>query len=212
MGKKQSPINISKDEYVLNKNLKPLIGDYYPVNANITNHVYNIGLFYDADAGSIEIDGTNYALKQMHWHSPSEHQIDGEQFPLELHLVHKTSDGKLAVVAILFRIGAPNPLLARLRRPLAMLAKGEVAQIPVGNLGAKHVRRITHRYYRYIGSLTTPPCSEEVVWTILAKVKTVTKDQVEALKAPLGFGYKNNSRPIQSLHKRKVELSHEIIY
>lgn len=85
----------------------------------------------------------------------------------------------------------------------------EEAQIPVGVVQVKALRRTMTKYYRYVGSLTTPPCTEEVIWTVQRKVRSMTREQLDALRAPLTGEYRKNSRPIQSRNKREVKLYDE---
>uniref|UniRef100_A0A7N0SYZ7 Carbonic anhydrase n=1 Tax=Kalanchoe fedtschenkoi TaxID=63787 RepID=A0A7N0SYZ7_KALFE len=211
-GKTQSPINIVTDDVVKNKKLKSLVRDYQSTNATLINNGYNLGMKFNPDVGTLKVDGKEYSLIQMHWHTPSEHQIDGEEFPAEIHLVHMEPEhGTLAVVGILFKYGSSDPVLNKLKDELEELAKekcqeDEEARIPVDKVNIKYLRKTNKKFYRYIGSLTTPPCSESVVWNILTKVKTISKEQVELLQAPLDSSYKKNCRPVQPLNGRKVEV------
>ncbi|KAJ9184486.1 hypothetical protein P3X46_004206 [Hevea brasiliensis] len=213
-GKIQSPININRNETVHNKNLKPLIREYKPANATLVTNVCNIGLYYEGDCGRLIMDDKNYTLKKMHWHSPSEHWIDGIRFPLELHLVHAAENNATSVVAVLYQYGRADPFIAKLKNSLDKLANevkvgDQNPHIPLGIVDSKLVGKKTRKYYRYMGSLTTPPCTENVVWHILGKTRTVTEKQVQTLKAPLGIAYKVNERPLQALNGRKVELFKE---
>uniref|UniRef100_A0A7N1A404 Carbonic anhydrase n=1 Tax=Kalanchoe fedtschenkoi TaxID=63787 RepID=A0A7N1A404_KALFE len=211
-GKTQSPINIVTDDVVKNSKLKPLVRNYHSTNATLINNGFNIGMKFNPDVGTLSIDGKDYALLQMHWHTPSEHQIDGEQFPAELHLVHMGPDhGSLAVVSILFKYGGSDPVLNKLKDELEELGKekcqkDEEARIPVDKVNIKYLRKTNKKFYRYVGSLTTPPCSENIMWNILTRVRTISKEQVELLEAPLDSADKKNCRPVQSLNGRKVEL------
>lgn len=90
-------------------------------------------------------------------------------------------------------------------------AGNEKAHIGLGMLKLKHMQKKTPTYYRYIGSLTTPPCKEQVIWNIIGQASTISKDQVLALKAPLNTPYQHNARPVQPLHGRQIELYHEFI-
>ncbi|KAF5737445.1 putative Alpha carbonic anhydrase 1 [Tripterygium wilfordii] len=152
-GKLQSPVNILKNETVSNRNLKPLTRAYKPANATLVNNGFNIGIHYEQNVGVLLVDGKNYTLKQMHWHCPSEHQINGEQFAAELHLVHQDNDGNFAVVGILYSYGNADPFVS--------------------------------------------------------KVRTISKEQVEALEAPLDSVCKKNARPPQQLNGRNIELYDE---
>lgn len=88
-------------------------------------------------------------------------------------------------------------------------ASSEQAHIEIGSFDPRQMRKTIRKYYRYTGSFTTPPCSENVIWNILAKVRSISKQQVEALKAPLDSAYKNNSRPLQALNERQVMVYDE---
>ncbi|KAJ6316394.1 hypothetical protein OIU78_019645 [Salix suchowensis] len=210
-GKLQSPINIIKNKAVENKKLTPLTRDYKLGKAILVNNGFNIGLLYEGSCGVLIIDGKNYTFKQMHWHSPSEHQIDGVQYAAELHLVHLSDSGTIAVVSMLYELGDADPFISKITNRLGDLAKDasagyEEAHIPIGALDNKLLRKNTRKYYRYVGSLTVPPCTENVIWSVLGKVRTVSKEQVEALKAPLRAEFKMNARPLQSMNGRRVDL------
>ncbi|PON83082.1 Carbonic anhydrase, alpha-class [Trema orientale] len=121
-GKRQSPVNIEKDNVVHNKKFKPLTRNYLPANSTLVNNGFNIGVHFEENAGVLDVDGKNYTLKQMHWHTPSEHRLDGVQFPAELHLVHKAEDDSLSVVAVLFNYSdRQDPLLSKAMRRLMSL-------------------------------------------------------------------------------------------
>ncbi|KAG6638076.1 alpha carbonic anhydrase 1, chloroplastic-like [Carya illinoinensis] len=214
-GKWQSPVDIVKDKVVRNKNMKPLIRDYGPANATLVNNGFNIAINFGGHLGVLVADGKNFTFKHMHWHSPSEHQIDGHRFPVEMHMVHEADDGSFAVVSTLYRYGDPDPLLSKIKGNLDELAKEkcaehEEAHIPLGYFNTRWLMRKTRKYYRYYGSLTTPPCTEKIMWNILGKVRSISKDQIEALKKPLVSNCKENSRPVRPLNGRLIELYDEL--
>ncbi|CAI9760841.1 unnamed protein product [Fraxinus pennsylvanica] len=213
-GKSQSPINIVKAKVVVDKKLKPLIREYSSANVTLVNNKFNVAVVYPSNCGKLIVDGKKYSLKQMHWHSPSEHRIDGQQFAAELHLVHVADDGSVSVVGILFQLGRPDPVIEKIQNKLSELAKevhtsNEEAPVTVGPFHPTELRKNGHKYYKYVGSFTTPPCTENVTWIILEKVRSMSKIQVEALKAPLDTGCKNNNRPVQECNGRLVELYEE---
>ncbi len=215
VGKSQSPISISTDHLLLNSTLKPLTRDYRPGKATLINRGFVVGVRFEEDVGSLAVDGKNYSLKQMHWHTPAEHVIDGNKYAAELHLVHIADDGNYTVVSILYQLGDPDPLLSKLTKGLDELGKDkcgrdEISQYNLGTIDTKLIKRNTRKYYRYLGSLTTPPCSEPVIWNILGKVRKVSKEQIAALKVPLNPECKNNARPQQHLNDRRVQLYDEI--
>ncbi|KAL3532099.1 hypothetical protein ACH5RR_005620 [Cinchona calisaya] len=241
-GKSQSPIDIAKGKIVLDTKLKALTRQYNSINATLINNGFNIGLRCGENSGVLVSDGKTYKFKQMHWHSPSEHRIDGVRsraffyfffgfltvptknltnalehhgYDAELHLVHIADDGSLAVVSILYHLGHPDPLITKIQNKLYQLAKEQFGvhakgQIALGAFSMHQVKKNTRKYYRYFGSLTTPPCTEPVAWHILGKVRSISSEQLQALKAPLGWAYKNNSRPVQPLNGRQIELYEEV--
>ncbi|CAL5376109.1 unnamed protein product [Camellia sinensis] len=127
------------------------------------------------NVGVLILNGMNNTLLQMHWHSPSEHKINGATFDVELHLVHKASDGRFTVIAILYKIGDADPIISKIQSELAELGKEvftDEDEIAIGTYDTWKLRRNTCKYYRYVGSLTTPPCTENVTWHIFGKVLT----------------------------------------
>ncbi|XP_077241293.1 alpha carbonic anhydrase 1 isoform X2 [Tasmannia lanceolata] len=173
-GKHQSPINIVKKDAIRNPKFEPLAREYKLANATLVDNGFNVMLRMESDGGMLRVEGKNYTLKQMHWHSPSEHTINGIRFPAELHLVHLSDDGNFSVVAVLFQYGAPDPFLFQIKDRMKQLAKevymgDEAARVPVGMLKTKEMKKSTHKYFRYLGSLTTPPCTENVIWNVLGK-------------------------------------------
>ncbi|WOL04056.1 hypothetical protein Cni_G12777 [Canna indica] len=213
-GKQQSPINIVKEAALLNRKLDRLDRDYVDTSATLVDYGFNIVVKYSDDAGHVTVEGKNYSLIQMHWHSPSEHTINGERFAVELHLVHKSDDGSIAVVAILYQLGRPDPFLVQLKDKFDEMAKetcgaDQEARVPIGEMELRAVKRHTRKYYRYVGSLTSPPCTENVIWNILGKVRQMSREQLVGMRAPLDEAYRNNSRPIQPLNGRTVQLYDE---
>ncbi|RLN07429.1 alpha carbonic anhydrase 1, chloroplastic-like [Panicum miliaceum] len=210
-GMNQSPIDIVKDKAVYNPQLEPLERDYTATNASIVDNVFNIALRYNDTAETVKVGGIKYKLKQLHWHSPSEHTVNGQRFAMELHMVHFTEDGNITVVAILYRYGKPDPFLFQINEQLAELhAEGCKAEkgdpVPVGVVEMTELKQGGDRYYRYVGSLSAPPCTENVIWNILAEVREMSKEQAADLMAPLEGSYRHNSRPLQPLNGRMVQL------
>lgn len=205
-GKSQSPINIVEDQVVVNKNLKPLLRAYHPVNGTLTDVRFTVVVEYPEDSGWMIVDGKKYALKQMHWHSPSEHWINGKRFAAELHLVHVSEDGKVAVIGYLFKYGHPDPILGQIHEKLNELAYEESAQLKLVPFHPAVLKENPRKYYKYIGSFSAPPCTENVIYLIVGKARSISRDQVQALKAPLDIRCKNNARPYQPLNGRHVEL------
>ncbi|KAK8530737.1 hypothetical protein V6N12_013239 [Hibiscus sabdariffa] len=206
-GTMQSPIDISNERVHIVSHLGKLKRSYKPANATLRNRGHDMMLSWEGkEAGAIEIDGTEYALRQCHWHSPSEHTINGRRFDLEAHLVHQTADGKIAVVGLLYKIGRPDPFLASLEDDLAAITDTTQGERDVGVMDPKGIKFGSRKYYRYIGSLTVPPCTENVVWSFVTKVRTVTREQVRLLRVAVHDNYDTNARPVQSLNHRSIQL------
>lgn len=195
LGRNQSPIDLGS---FVEADLKPLKLDYKAGAAEIVNNGHAIQANY-APGSALTVDGRTFELKQFHFHSPSENRVGGKSFPLEGHLVHADKDGNLAVVAVMFQEGAANPLLAKLWEKMPAKA-GEKAALPDG-LSVTQMLPANRDYYRFNGSLTTPPCSEGVWWLVLKNSATVSKAQVEKFSKTVGFA---NNRPIQPVNARPV--------
>ncbi|XAR64688.1 Carbonate dehydratase [Bertholletia excelsa] len=205
-GGSQSPIDIPTKQVFPNRDLKSLDYEYHPSNSTLACPGYMVVVEFGNDGGELVIDGESYVLKGMHWHTPSEHTIDGVKFDAELHLVHIAEDEGPAVIGILYNIGpAHDPIIAQVQGHLPQLVKNDET-IPLGCFDARVLNVETNKYYRYNGSLTTPPCSQTVIWTVLSEVRSVSKEQLEALTAPLQAGSKSNARPVQPLYGRRIEM------
>ena len=194
-GKNQSPIDLKG---VVEADLKPLKFDYKAGIADIVNNGHTVQVNY-APGSSLPVDGVVFELKQFHFHSPSENKISGKQFPLEGHLVHADKDGNLAVVAVMFQEGAANALLTRLWEKMPGKA-GDKSALPTG-LSVSQMLPKERDYYRFNGSLTTPPCSEGVRWLVMTKQATASKAQIQQFSKAVGIA---NNRPIQPTNARAV--------
>ncbi|OMO91539.1 Alpha carbonic anhydrase [Corchorus olitorius] len=182
-GRMQSPIDMSNERVQIVSHLGRLKRSYRPANATLKNRGHDMMLSWEGEeAGAIEINGTVYALHQCHWHSPSEHTINGRRYDLELHLVHVSADGKIAVIGIMYKIGRPDSFLSSLVEHLTAITDITEGEKVVGMINPKDIKIGSRKYYRYIGSLTIPPCTENVVWSIVRKVRTVTREQVRLLR------------------------------
>ncbi|GAB4843892.1 hypothetical protein Ancab_013856 [Ancistrocladus abbreviatus] len=202
-GKMQSPIDLLDGRVTVNPDLGKLKRDYKPASAVIKNRGHDIEVAWKGDAGTLNINGTVYKLEQCHWHSPSEHTFNGSRYNLEMHAVHSTSDGKIAVIGITYKYGRPDPFLSKLVPHLASLGKEEK---DLGIVNPGNIKFGSRKYYRYIGSLTTPPCTEGVVWTIVHKVRTVSRDQVRKLREAVHDGFEENARPTRDRDGRTVQF------
>jgi carbonic anhydrase len=150
----------------------------------------------------LTVGDKTYALLQFHFHAPSEHTVDGEHFPMEMHFVHQAEDGALAVVGVLVEEGAPNPGIAPLWAQLAE-APGTETTVEIRAEFAEPVfPNVGTGFYHYVGSLTTPPCSEGVKWYIRKTFTSLSKEQIAAFTAV----YDHNNRPVQARNDRALHL------
>uniref|UniRef100_A0A0D9XX04 Carbonic anhydrase n=1 Tax=Leersia perrieri TaxID=77586 RepID=A0A0D9XX04_9ORYZ len=210
-GKAQSPIDINTKTVVPRSNLDTLERTYAAVNATLVNNGKDITasriMTFGGEVGTVMINGKTYSLKKIHWHAPSEHTINGKRFPLELHLVHANADGGLAVIGILYKVGAPDAFYNQLHDHLAELGADkcdfskEDSHVAAGVVQMRSLQKRTGSYFRYAGSLTTPPCGEGVVWNVLGKVREISQEQLDLLTAPLPT---KDARPAQPLYGRSV--------
>ncbi|MDW6004884.1 carbonic anhydrase [Vibrio mangrovi] len=192
-GKNQSPINVTN---TIKSDVKPLAIQYQGQVTALTNNGHTLQATVTGD-NVLTVDGKRFELKQFHFHTPSENLIKSRQYPLEAHFVHQDSEGNLAVIAVMFETGAADDELAKLTHTLP--GKGDsvsIAQVfPVKNL-----LPATQNYYRFNGSLTTPPCSEGVRWFVMKQPKTLSAEQESTLVSAMGY----NNRPVQMQNARTV--------
>jgi carbonic anhydrase len=194
-GHAQSPIDIKGAKLA---ELPSLKFDYSSVALNIINNGHTIQVNYPPGS-TLTVGGKTYTLKQFHFHHPSEEEINGRGFDLVAHLVHDDGSGHLAVVAVLFKRGAANPLLDVVWKNIPTQMEKALDVLSV-RLNANDLLPADKGYYTFNGSLTTPPCSEGVTWYVLKNSLTVSTDQVAAF-AKL---YPHNARPIQPLFGREI--------
>ncbi|KAG5566690.1 hypothetical protein RHGRI_002296 [Rhododendron griersonianum] len=207
-GTMQSPIDMLNERVKVVSHLGILKRDYHPSNATLVNRGHDISLKWGGGAGYIEINGTQYELKQCHWHSPSEHSINGRRYDLEFHMVHESKDQRVAVIGIIFKIGRSDPFLSEMKEHIEAVADTREEERVVGMVDPNHIRigNRNSKYYRYIGSLTIPPCTQDVVWTILSKVRTVSREQLDLLRDAVHDDSETNARPLQPVNQRPVKL------
>ncbi|KAK1411953.1 hypothetical protein QVD17_32839 [Tagetes erecta] len=205
-GDMQSPIDLTHKQDQTTSKLGGLDRDYKPANTTLVNRGHDMMLSWIDGAGHIHINGTEYQLNQAHWHTPTEHTINGRRFNLELHLVHQSIDEKVAVVGILYKIGRPDSFLKMMEPYLKALADTRDVEASVGMMDPRQIKFGSRKYYRYIGSLTTPPCDQNVIWTIVRKVRTVSRDQLRIIHEAIHDEAEGNARPIQALNNRWLKL------
>jgi carbonic anhydrase len=194
-GQSQSPIDVANPS---EQDLTNISFHYQPSAVNILNNGHTVQVNYDPGS-YIELDGTRYDVVQFHYHAPSEHTVDGESFPAELHIVHRNADGNLAVVGILLKEGAENaayqPFISNLP------AETSDAKDTGVRINAMDMLPTVQTTFRYSGSLTTPPCTEGVNWLLMTTPVELSAQQRTALDSLFEGG---NNRPVQPINDRTL--------
>jgi carbonic anhydrase len=195
-GKNQSPIDING---VLKTHHGQLELTFQQGKQQILNNGHTIQINVSA-GNTLKLDGDIFTLQQFHFHAPSENEINGKQFPLEAHFVYKDDkEGKLAVLALMFQEGKANLPLAQAwqQMPTAI----DQMAILVNHLDIKELFPKQFNFYRFSGSLTTPPCSEGVSWIVIEQPVSASVEQINQFRAVIGM---TNNRPIQPLNGRII--------
>jgi len=203
-GHSQSPVDIEK---TVKANLPEMRAEFKPAAlkiihhehmADVINNGHSIQVNY-TEGDTLKVGDEQFELLQYHFHSPSEHTVGGKHYPMEMHMVHKSAGGKLAVVGVFIEEGQHNaafdPIWSNLPKSQSTEYHLENVKVDVNNL--LPAKKTT---YRYDGSLTTPPCSEGVKWIIMTTPIQLSARQIEAFRAVM----KGNNRPVQQLYRRSV--------
>ncbi len=196
-GQRQSPIDIRGGIAV---DLEPVQFDYRAGGFGVIDNGHTVQVNV-APGNAMQVLGRRYELVQFHFHRPSEERIDGRQFDMSAHLVHRDADGRTAVVAVLLQSGSAHPLVQAVWNNLP-LEKGEETPARV-QLDPTHLLPDDRRYYTYMGSLTTPPCNEGVLWMVMGQPVALSAAQIDIF-ARL---YPMNARPVQALSGRLIKQS-----
>ncbi len=203
-GKSQSPIDIATSTRTA---LTPASATHQALGLHVmhaehladginTGHTIQVNY---GGADTLVVGDDRYALVQYHFHSPSEHTVKGTRFPMEMHLVHRSAEGRLAVIGVLMTEGKTNAALAPVWSNLPR-QKGYEVKVPNVTVDVDELLPTTLTTYRYEGSLTTPPCSEGVRWLVMTTPVEVGPEQVAAFRAIV----KDNNRPVQGLNGRVI--------
>jgi carbonic anhydrase len=195
-GNVQSPINIDTKNVVKAEKLLAPEFNYAVSKVAIINNGHTVQFNISGD-NRVKLDNKSYKLLQFHYHTKSEHTVDGNYYPIEVHFVHQYADNDYAVLGVLFEEGVENELLKKYL-PYFPTTKGIYNSEDTIDLNS--LFPTDKSYYNYKGSLTTPPCSEVVNWYVLKTPLTASKEQIEQFSKILD----NNYRPIQALNKRTV--------
>lgn len=192
LGMEQTPIDLSSG---MRAETGGIAFDYRPLPLRVVNNGHTIQV--NADAGcACTIGDMRYDLVQFHFHHPSEHLLAGKAFDMEAHFVHKSEAGALAVVGVFFKSGAPNfglqPIFDLMPASEGPEVRTEVAFNPAA------LFPVVQNYFRYTGSLTTPPCSEGLTWTVFREPIEASPEQIAQFAAL----FPNNARPVQQRNRR----------
>ncbi|MEW6997265.1 carbonic anhydrase [Colwelliaceae bacterium BS250] len=196
-GVNQSPINIVTGS-VIEADLPPLIINYQVSDIEEVNNGHTIQANIKGNNTFTNDSGT-FNLLQFHFHSPSENTIDGKSFPLEAHLVHADQDGRLAVIGVMFRVGKSNPQLAQMWED--MPTANHTNKDLVKALSTVKLLPEKKSYYRFNGSLTTPPCTEGVRWFVLKDTIEASQAQIDKFHQVMGT---DTNRPTQPINARVI--------
>jgi carbonic anhydrase len=194
VGKNQSPIDIITEDMV-EAELDPLILEYKGQTTEITNNGHALQLSV-TEGSVLKVEGQEFKLVQFHMHSPSEHKINGESFPLEVHFVHQNDSGELAVVGRLYREGKAHSELWDISQGAPKAGNSVPFVKQIEDVFPNSQYKVTD-YYRYEGSLTTPPCTEGLRWYVYPTVGTVSPEQIDNYIELIGADARN-TQPINA--------------
>ena len=198
VGQRQSPIDIRR---TVKADLPPIKFAYKSIPLSIVDNGHSVKVDTPA-AGGITVDSESYELVQFHFHRPSEEKINGKTYDMVVHLVHQSKEGKLAVIAVLMEAGKEQKLIRTLWTHMPLEQDKPVVRDDV-KIDPSQLIPPKSGYYTFLGSLTTPPCSEGVLWLVMKTPIQVSKEQL----ASFATVYKNNARPIQPTNGRVIKES-----
>ena len=194
-GKNQSPVNLTG---MIESDLPPIAINYQSGGNEILNNGHTIQVNYNPGS-AITVNEHEFELKQFHFHAPSENTIEGHSYPMEVHFVHADKDGNLAVIAVMFKAGEKN---AELEKAWAHMPENEGEKVALPkSVDANILLPHDHDYYRFSGSLTTPPCSEGVWWLVMKYFDTASKEQIDRFTHTM---HHPNNRPVQPANARSI--------
>ncbi len=201
-GQRQSPVDIPAVPATTDPTLTV---DYLPSPLRVLNNGHTIKALFDAAPFStLTIAETAHTLLEVHYHAESEHTVDGLRFDLELHLVHQDAAGNRAVIGLLFVVGDPHPSLSELADHLDA-ATATATEIPEALIQPAALLPVDRSAWHYPGSLTTPPCDENVAWFVMSSVQELSAEQLDAFTRH----YSGNFRPAQPLNERQFAVPTE---
>ena len=194
-GTQQSPINIDK---FIQAELPRLTYAYSPSPLSVSNTGRSVQVNY-APGSHLTLDEKVFELQSFQFHTPSEHYLDGAPYPMELEFIHKAEDGAMAIISVLVKVGAHNPVIEGIWQNVP--AAGQSKSVDSVGLSAEDLMPEDKSYYTYEGSLTSPPCTEGVVWYVLKEPIEISEKQLTAFQGVFPV----NARPIQPLGGRTIQ-------
>lgn len=194
-GKFQSPVDI---RHTIEAKLPPLQLNFHHAAEGIVNNGHSIQINVDGE-DEFTLDNELFTLRQYHFHTPSENLIDGKSYPLEAHFVHTNQQGELAVIAVMFTVGKENTALDPVIDSIPV-AKNLVQPVDK-RFDLAPLFPADRHYYRFSGSLTTPPCTEGLRWLVMKKAVTLSEAQLRQFQHALEH---SNNRPVQPRHGRII--------
>ncbi len=206
-GTRQSPIDLTAPDTFVTA---AVTRDYEPASLSVVRkeHVvdvldngHTIQVTYD-EGSTLTLEGTEYGLVQYHFHMPSEHTVDGQHSAMELHLVHQSDAGGLAVIGVLVDEGEYNALAAPLVEAIPEVP-GDSVRFEDVTFEIDELLPDDPRYYGYEGSLTTPPCTEGVQWLVMLEHGYASAEQLARFEAVMH----DNNRPVQPRHGRRLVIT-----
>ena len=196
-GRRQSPIDLSDGIAV---DLDPLEFSYAPTNFRVSDSGKSLQVA--VQDGSFSVLGMRYQLMRIHFHRPSEHTIGGRVFEMEVRLIHRSAEGKLAIVSVLLETGQENPVIQSVLNHLPLERGGEVSP-PALLMDLNRLLPVNRGYFTFMGSLTAPPCSEDVLWMVFKQPQAISPEQLSIFQRI----YPPNARPVQARAGRIIKES-----
>jgi carbonic anhydrase len=194
-GTKQSPIDVHAN-FAAGK--KPIGMDYSATELAILNNGHTVQVSYP-EGSHLQVGNKAFRLLQFHFHAPSEHTIEGVSYPMEIHFVHQADDGELSVIGVMVAKGAENLALGEFWDDLPK-SESNVRSVKNEVINARDLIPLESGFYRYMGSLTTPPCSEGVNWYVMKQPILASAEQIETFRGVMH----DNNRPVQPVNGRLV--------
>ena len=198
-GSEQSPINIEASQVKADGEMEDVDTQYEPTTFSVMNNGHTIQANTVSENNKMILGEAEYRLVQFHFHTPSEHQFNGQPYAMELHLVHQNENSQLAVLGLMIQEGKKNE---NLQAVWDMLPKEKTEQdLPIGEpINLEALLPEADSFFHYDGSLTTPPCTEDVKWVVFEQPIEMSKEQIEAFQQI----FPANHRPVQPLNEREI--------